>query len=429
MILWWPYLALLVLAMVGYLGWRRGRQRAHAAALQRAQAAGLVEPLSLHPVVDPVRCIGSGTCAQACPEQALGVVGGKAVLLDASACIGHGACAAACPVDAIQLVFGSERRGVDIPQVSPQFESNVPGIFIAGELGGMGLIRKAAEQGRQAMDAIRRRPRGDWPLDVVIVGCGPAGLSAGLAAMSHGLQFRLIEQEASLGGAVFHYPRQKVAMTAPVTLAMVGKVHFTEVAKERLLAFWQDIVTRTGLPIQFQERFLGAVPEADGFVVRTNQGEFRCRSVLLALGRRGTPRKLDVPGEDQAHVVYRLADPAQYRGQAVVVVGGGDSAVEAAVTIADEPDTTVTLCYRGEAFARVKPRNRERLALLRRQGRVEVLLKTEVARIEPGVVHLTDGARHLQRPGDAVIVCIGGELPTPLLKSIGVSFETKFGTA
>jgi len=401
----------------------------HAAALAEAQAAGLAEPMSLHPVVDPVRCIGSGTCAQACPEQALGVIGGKAVLVDGAACIGHGACAAACPVDAIQLVFGSERRGVDIPQVSPQFETNVAGIFIAGELGGMGLIRKAAEQGRQAIDAVRRRPRGAHPLDVVIVGCGPAGLSAGLAAKAHGLEFRLIEQEASLGGSVFHYPRQKVAMTSPVTLALVGKVRFTEVAKERLLVFWQDIVSRTQLPIQFQERFLGATADGDGFVVHTSQGEYRCRSVLLALGRRGTPRRLGVPGEDLPHVVYRLVDPAQYRQLAVLVVGGGDSAIEAAVSVAEEAGTVVTLAYRGEAFARVKPRNRERLQTLQSAGRIEVLLKTDVVAIEAGTVRFRSATGALQRPADAVIVCAGGELPTPLLQSIGVAFETKYGTA
>ena len=210
----WLYGAVLVLVLAGYVWRHRRRQARHASELQQAVAAGLVEPPSLHPVVDKRACIGSGSCVAACPEQALGLVGGKATLINASACIGHGACFAACAFDAIKLVFGTERRGIDIPHVTPQFETNVPGIFIAGELGGMGLIRKAAEQGRQAVDSIRRRPRGDADLDVVIVGCGPAGLSAGLSALQHGLRYRLIEQEASLGGAVFHYPRHKVAMTA-----------------------------------------------------------------------------------------------------------------------------------------------------------------------------------------------------------------------
>lgn len=192
-----------------YLQRRRQRQVSHAAELQQAIEQGLNEPASLHPMVDTARCIGSGACAKACPECALGIVGGKAVLVNSSACIGHGACMAACPVEAIKLVFGTEKRGEDVPFVSPQFETNVPGIFVAGELGGMGLIRKAAEQGRQAMDFIKKRSTGQHELDVVIVGCGPAGLSAGLATMHHKLKFKLIEQEDSLGGSVYHYPRQK----------------------------------------------------------------------------------------------------------------------------------------------------------------------------------------------------------------------------
>ena len=156
------YLLVLALALAFYLLRRQRRQTRHAAELRASIEGGLAEPPSLHPVVDPALCIGSGSCVQACPEEALGIVNGKAVLKNAAACIGHGACHAACPMQAIRLVFGTERRGIDIPNVTPEFESNVPGIFIAGELGGMGLIRKAAEQGRQAMEAIRKRTRGDW---------------------------------------------------------------------------------------------------------------------------------------------------------------------------------------------------------------------------------------------------------------------------
>ena len=428
----WPYLLLPVLAVGAHLWWRARHERRHAATLAEAVEAGLNEPPSLHPVVDPSRCIGSGSCVKACPEQALGMVGGKATLVNASACIGHGACHAACPFDAISLVFGTERRGIDIPLLTPQFETNVPGLFIAGELGGMGLIRKAAEQGRQAMEAIAQRGgalQAD-ALDVVIVGAGPAGLSAALAAVDKGLRYEVIEQEVSLGGSIFHYPRQKVAMTAPVVLAKVGQVKFTEVSKERLLEFWHGVVRQFGLSIRFGERMLGIEPQGDGFVVATSRGTLRARSVLLAIGRRGTPRTLDVPGEELPKVAYRLLDPAQYAGQAVLVVGGGDSALEAAIALAGEPGTRVTLSYRGEAFSRVKAKNRESLLRLVAQHLVEVYMNSAVEAISPTDVTLrVQGLGTRQLPNDAVIVCAGGQLPTPLLKDIGIRFETRHGTA
>jgi thioredoxin reductase (NADPH) len=425
----WLYGLSLALVWWAYLRRRRRIQREHREQLQRTLDAGLAEPASLHPVIDPVRCLGSASCIKACPEDALGIVDGKAVLINGAACIGHGACAAACPHDAITLVFGTDKRGIDIPPLTPQFETNVPGIFIAGELGGMGLIRKAAEQGRQSIDAIRKRGRGGHEFDVVIVGCGPAGLSAGLAAIEHKLRYKVIEQEPSLGGAVFHYPRNKIAMTAPVKLALIGKVRFGEVRKEKLLDFWQDVVRKTGLQIAFRECMQGIDRAGDGFVVRTDRHQYRARSVLLALGRRGTPRKLEVPGEESPKVVYRLIDAAQYDGQAVLVVGGGDSALEAALALAERPGTQVTLSYRSAAFARVKARNRDALEAARAAGRLRVEMESTVQSIEPDSVRLRCAAGDQLLRNDAVVVCAGGQLPTPLLQSIGIDFETKFGTA
>jgi putative YpdA family bacillithiol system oxidoreductase len=428
------YGALLSVPIALHVRRRKVRHQAEAAALAESLRSGLNEPPSLHPVVDPNRCMGSGACAKACPEGALGVVNGKAALINGAACIGHGACAVACPVQALTLVFGTEKRGVDIPNVSREFETNVPGVFIAGELGGMGLIRKTAEQGRQAVAAIRKRSSASHgqPLDVVIVGAGPAGLSAGLSAKFHKLRYKIVEQEASLGGSVYHYPRNKIAMTAPVKLDLIGTVRLgTEVQKEKLLEFWHDVVKRTGLELQFNERFEGLERQADGsFVVVTNQRRYQTRSVLLAMGRRGTPRKLNVPGEDLPKVVYRLVDAEQYAGRKVLVVGGGDSALEAAIALADEAGTHVSLSYRSAAFSRVKEKNREAFADRVERKRIHALMQSTVERIESDHVTIAiEGGKTQRLANDHVIVCAGGELPTPLLRKIGIQFETKFGKA
>jgi thioredoxin reductase (NADPH) len=427
------YGAPLVVIWGWYVGRRQRVERMHVAVREQAAAAGLAEPTSLHPVIDPLRCIGCGSCIKACPEQpehhVLGLIGNKAQLISPSDCIGHGACRTACPADAITLVFGSAKRGVDIPLLSPDFETSVPGIYIAGELGGMGLIRNALSQGRQAVDAIRRRgARGGDRLDLVIVGAGPAGFAASLAAMAHGMKSVTVEQE-SLGGAVFQYPRAKLVMTSAVTLPLVGKANLGHTAKEALLDFWRDVERKTGLQIRYRERVEAITRDGNGFVVRTTGGEYRSSNVLLAIGRRGTPRKLGVPGEELPKVVYRLVDPEQYSGQDVLVVGGGDSALEAAASVAESGGRSVILSYRGDAFSRAKPKNRERIAAAERSGRLKVLLKSEVRRIEPRRVVIACDGSEIDVANDAVIVSAGGILPSDFLRGIGVEVETKYGTA
>jgi thioredoxin reductase (NADPH) len=427
------YAAPLVLIWLVYVRKRRAQHRTSAAVLDDSREAGLLDAPSLHPVIDPVKCIGCGSCVAACPEmpahQVLGMVRRKAHLVSPTDCIGHGACRTACPVDAITLVFGSEKRGVDIPNVKPNFESNVPGIFIAGELGGMGLIRNAIEQGRQAMESIAasvQGKRGDAH-DVVIVGAGPSGIAASLSAKEHKLNFVTIEQD-SLGGTVASFPRRKLVMTAPATLPLIGKVKFTETTKEALLEFWQKVERSTGLKINYGERLEAINRSGEIFSVRTTKGSYLARAVLLAIGRRGTPRKLEVPGEELTKVTYRLSDPAQYRGMHVLIVGGGDSAIESAVTIAEQPDTKVTLSYRSASFTRAKRKNRQRLEEAAAAGRLNLLLESNVTRIEPTEVELEQRGKPVRLPNDAIIVNAGGILPTPFLKGLGVEVETKFGT-
>ena len=425
------YLIPVAFVLVAILFHTRGKSQhsgREAVRLEEAKAAGLTEPASLHPVIDPVLCMGSGACVRACPEKALGVVNGKAVLVDPSHCIGHGACAPACPVKAIRLVFGSAKRGVEIPQVSPEFETNVSGIFIAGELGGMGLIRNAVRQGTQAIQTVAKRSRGSFDWDVVIVGAGPAGIAASLTAQSEKLRYITVEQEDSLGGTTYHYPRNKLVMTAPMKLPIIGEIKLREVSKERLLEIWQDALDKAKLNVHFSERMEEIIPETQGFTVRTNKGSYRTAHIVLAIGRRGTPRKLGAKGEEHPKVVYRLVEAEQYQQQKVLVVGGGDSALEAALDIGNQPGTSVYLAYRGKAFDRVKPKNRERLDEAVAAKRVQLLMETTVPEITSEAVIVKQGEETREIANDAVIVCAGGELPTPMLKKIGIQVEAHYGT-
>jgi thioredoxin reductase (NADPH) len=421
------------LLFVCYLRRRHRMEARSAEAQESAHASGLREPPSLHPVVDPARCIGCGTCVKVCPEQplhqVLGIIGGRAELVSPADCIGHGACRTACPVEAISLVFGTEHRGVEIPLLTARFETSVPGIFVAGELGGMGLIRNALEQGRQAVEAIHEsRGRGKGSLDLVIVGAGPAGFAASLTAMSKRMRFVTLEQE-SLGGCVFQYPRGKLVMTAPATVPLVGKIDLKQTSKEALLEFWREVERRTGLEIRYGERVEDIVRTDEGFIVKTSRGEHAARSVLLAIGRRGSPRKLEVPGEELPKVVYRLIDPEQYTGRSVLVVGGGDSALEAAASLSDAGLASVALSYRGEAFDRAKPANRQRVQAAERSGSLKLLLGSKVHRIEAGAVLMERAGRAFELRNDAVIVNAGGVLPSDFLRRIGIHVETKYGTA
>lgn len=424
------------MGLILYLYLRRHKSHHEDSVRTRKAAleAGLTEPASLHPVIDPVKCTGCKSCIAACPEmpghQVIGLIHGKAELINPTDCIGHGACLTACPHGAITLVFGTEQRGVDIPNVQSNFESNVPGIFIAGELGGMGLIRNAVEQGRQAVESIykKRNKANGKDLDVLIVGAGPAGFSASLAAMERNLKYVTVEQE-TLGGTVAHYPRGKIVMTSPVDLPKVGRVRFRETTKEKLLEFWEKTEQKTDVAINYKERVDSVARVTDGFEVQTNKTSYRTHAILLAIGRRGTPRKLGVPGEESSKVTYSVTDPDQFRGKHVLVVGGGDSALEAAESISAVEGTAVTLSYRSGAFSRAKQKNRQKVEQAEKEGRLRILYSSNVVSIGSDSVVLEQEGNQVELENEAVVISAGGILPTGFLQSIGIEVETKYGTA
>jgi thioredoxin reductase (NADPH) len=431
-------LMLYAVPVIAILAWYMKRHSHHEKtgldSLRQATEEGLIEPPTLHPEIDHKLCIGCTNCVAACPEQGshqvLGMIRKKAHLVGPTNCIGHGACKAVCPVNAITLVFGTSTRGIDIPLVNPDFQTNVPGIFIAGELGGMGLIRNAVEQGRQAMESIAKLVKQPHQneLDVLIVGAGPAGFASTLGATAAKLRHATVEQE-ELGGTVAHFPRRKLVMTQPADLPIVGKMKFKEVQKETLIEFWRDVEKKTGIKIDYNERVDSIVPSpTGGFTVTTSKNSYNTRTVLLTIGRRGTPRKLGVPGEEMDKVVYRVIDPAQYCNLHVLVVGGGDSALEAATSIAAEAGTTVTLSYRSAAFSRAKPKNRQLVDEMQAAGRLRVLFSSNVKQILDGSVEISVNDEVGTIANDAVVVSAGGILPSAFLKTVGIHVETKWGS-
>jgi thioredoxin reductase/NAD-dependent dihydropyrimidine dehydrogenase PreA subunit len=422
--------AVAVVALAGIAVWAfvagrksRDEELAGRATLAEMKARG-VEPMSLHPVVDPKKCVGTGACVEACPEvDVLRVVDGLARTANPNACIGHAECVISCPVDAITLVMGTARRGVDLPRVDKHFETNVPGLFVVGELGGMGLIYNAMTQAMQCVDHVAKTapPKVDGVHQLVVVGAGPAGLAATLSARAAGLDVVTVDQE-TMGGTVLQYPRQKIVMTKPVKLPLYGKLHLTTVSKEDLLARFEDIVAKADLKIRGGVKVTGVTKQDGVFDVATDQGPLRAQRVILALGRRGSPRKLGVPGEGLPKVTYRLLEPEAYAGTKCLVVGGGDSAVEAAVALHDA-GASVVLAYRGEAFSRIKPMNQQRLDA----SKVTVMLSTNPVEIRPDAVVVDVKGARQELPNDYVLVFAGGELPTKLLAAAGIEVSSFHG--
>ncbi len=394
-----------------------------------AKIEGLHDPVSLHPEIDVNTCIQSGACIEACPEkEIIGIRNGKATLINASRCIGHGACFHACPVEAISLVIGTEKRGVDLPHVKRDFETNVPGIYIAGELGGMGLIKNSVEQGKQAVNNIVKSvaKAKEKEFDLIIIGAGPAGISATLEAKRQGLKTLTLEQD-TLGGTVFSFPRSKIVMTSPMDLPLFGKVKLTETKKSELLSLWEKVLKLNDITIQENTKVESISKTGELFKVLVQNGdEYISKSVLLAIGRRGTPRKLNVPGEQLEKVAYRMLEPENILEKNVLVVGGGDSAIEAALALAEQ--NNVVLSYRGDSFGRIKIKNSEKIQKAISDKTIDVKFNTTVLNIAQENISLSlPGNQTLILPNDLVYIFAGGELPTQFLQKAGIEITTRFG--
>lgn len=413
--------------------WKNKKEKKGIKALKKTQASGMTEPNTLHPEINPALCAGCGGCTKVCPEgDILQLVNNKAVLVSPTKCVGHGECEAACPMGAIDLVFGTKTRGMDIPRVSGNYETNVPGIYIAGELGGMGLIRNAVKQGSLAAEhalASAKAPR-EGVYDILIVGAGPAGIAAGLKAIEKKRSYLIIDQN-TFGGTVANFPRQKIVMSKPAELPVVGKMQFQsdKVSKEQLLAYWGNIRQRTGLKVTESCKFEGVADLGNGvFQIKTSKGEFKAAKIILAMGVRGSPRKLGLKNEDMSKVTYSLIDASQYVSKEIAVVGSGNSALEAVISLCNSKlNNKINLLIRGPGFDRSNQENQDAVKDLEAAGRVKIHYNTVCSAIEEKTIEIASGDKKQSIANDYLFIFAGAEIPFKFLMDLGIQIDKKFG--
>lgn len=390
-------------------------------------------PRAQHPHIDINYCIGCAICTHVCPEgDVLAMIGGKAAIVNGYKCIGHSLCADACPVGAITMVMAGASMGADMPALTPEYETTIPNLFIVGEMGGLALIKNAVNQGRDCIDTIARRvtARGHAKstpdvYDVLIIGAGPAGISASLRAIENKLNYLTVEQD-TVGGTVSKYPRQKLVMTSPVQFPMHGKFKKMELSKEELLSFWEKLLQRADFKVRAGEKVEDIKKGDDGnFTTVTSKSQYSSRAVVLALGRSGTPRKLGVKGEELPKVMYRLIEADHYINKRILVVGGGDSAVEAAMGLAQQTGNNVTLSYRQDRFSRIKERNTQRIEECVRKGKLKVLFNSSPVEFKMDTAILDISGKLQEIPNDFVWIFAGGTPPNAFLQKIGVGLGTR----
>jgi len=383
-----------------------------------------------YPTIDADACLPCGSCYDSCPGKvlALSAVTHKASVVNPDACKslteGCTICHEGCPTGAIRISPVPIVRKSERPDIDPNCEShNVPGVFLGGELLGNALIKKVVNQGGQIVRYIdTRKPRiAEAEYDIVIIGAGPCGLAAGLEAKQRGLRYLVLERE-SLANTIQNYPRDKAVLAEPVQMAVYGLLPMKDATKEDLVALWEDIVRKENLFVQTHEEVTEVKKNGKLITVTTTKGNYQAAYVILALGARGNPRKLGVAGEDLSKVSYNLNDPAEWQGKHVLIVGGGDSAIEAAVAVSKQPGSTVTISYRSGAFSRAAARNVEAIKEQEKAGRLTVMLNSNVAKIEEQRVSVKVGNDVREFENEAIFVLIGADPPKAWLEKVGLKF-------
>ncbi len=431
-IIWSIFFLLVIVIFIPSVLKFRKKQKKDRERKEEAVELGADKPLAQYPQIDYYRCIGCGACVNACPEgNVLGLVSGKATIINGLKCVGHGRCAEACPVNGIKIGLGDIKSRSDIPVLDDKNETNIPGLYVAGELAGLALIKNAINQGQVVVEEIANKihkPAVNGKKDLIIIGAGPAGMSAALTAKKHNLNYLLLDQQGA-GGTILQYPRKKIVMTRPVDIPLFGWLKKPEYSKEELLEIWEKIQQTYNIQLKTGEKLSMVEKDDAGFKIITQNHTYVSEFVVLALGRRGTPRKLNVIGEEKPKVMYKLMDAETYKGEDVLIVGGGDSAVEAAIGLAQQPNNIVTVSYRKSKFFRIKTRNEEHINELIVEGKIKVHFNSNIKEIQDSRVLIEQENEVIPLQNSYVFIFAGGEPPFPLMKKIGIRFGGEVQTS
>ncbi|MGH7966958.1 MAG: NAD(P)-binding domain-containing protein, partial [Candidatus Binatia bacterium] len=381
------------------------------------------------PIVDAATCISCHSCYDSCPTKVLAGDPSthKSTVVSPQSCKaleGCTICQDGCPTGAIRVTSGPVVREVERAHIDEHNESNLPGMFLVGEVVGAALIKKAVNQGDRAVRYIfNRKPRrAEAPYDVIVVGAGPAGLGAGLEAKRLGLRYLVLER-GTLASTIQDYPRDKAVLAEPVMLSQYGLLPMKDAQKESLIAAWEQVVRESQLQLNVREEVTNIQKTDNLFTVTTVKGQYQGAYVILGIGTRGNPRKIGIAGENVPKVAYNLIDAADFKGKKVLVVGGGDSAIEAAVALSKQEGTTVTLSYRRGEFSRIKPRNAEAIKEQEQAGRITVIFNSHVTAIADKSVTLKVGEEQRELENDAIFALIGADPPKAWLEKVGVKVE------